>query len=121
MAETLPIEIAPIAAAASKLSVTFFIVKSPFFWRNPITGCYARTMGGRSVFAISEAAQSLSALMWINQARFGFECGVSNRNCRSVGIACDSHLGVKLLRKRLHKTGAQPAFFHLRSDQAFPP
>ncbi|MGB8071635.1 MAG: hypothetical protein WCF55_02080, partial [Pseudolabrys sp.] len=31
MAETLPIEIAPIAAAASKLSVTFFIVKSPFF------------------------------------------------------------------------------------------
>ena len=68
-------------------------------------------MGGRSVFAISEAAQSLSALMWINQARFGFECGVSNRNCRSVGIACDSHLGVKLLRKRLHKTGAQPAFF----------
>ena len=28
--------------------------------------------------------------------RFGFECGVSNRNCRSVGIACDSHLGVKL-------------------------
>jgi hypothetical protein len=29
MAEPLPIEIAPIAAAASKLRVTFFIVKSP--------------------------------------------------------------------------------------------
>jgi hypothetical protein len=29
MAELLPIEIAPIAAAASKLRVTFFIVKSP--------------------------------------------------------------------------------------------
>jgi hypothetical protein len=38
MAETLPIEIASIAAAASKLSVTFFIVKSPVFCRNPITG-----------------------------------------------------------------------------------
>jgi hypothetical protein len=31
MAETLPIEIVLIAAAASKLSVIFFIVKSPFF------------------------------------------------------------------------------------------
>jgi hypothetical protein len=30
MAETLPIEIAPSAAAASKLNVTFFIAKSPF-------------------------------------------------------------------------------------------
>ena len=31
MPETLPIEIVLIAAAASKLSVIFFIVKSPFF------------------------------------------------------------------------------------------
>ena len=30
MAETLPIEIAPTAAAASKLNVTFFSAKSPF-------------------------------------------------------------------------------------------
>jgi hypothetical protein len=30
MAETLPIEIAPTAAAASKLNVTFFIAKPPF-------------------------------------------------------------------------------------------
>ena len=35
MVETLPIEIAPIAAAASKLRVTFFIVKSPFFFEKP--------------------------------------------------------------------------------------
>src|ERR1039458_7309192 len=42
--------------------------------------------------------------------RFGFECRMSNRHRRSVSIACGIHLGVKLLRQRLHKTGAQPAF-----------
>ena len=48
MAETLPIEIAPIAAAASKLSVTFFIVKSPFFLEKP-DHRLLRTRNGRAL------------------------------------------------------------------------
>jgi len=48
MAETLPIEIAPIAAAASKLSVTFFIAKSPFFLEKP-DHRLLRTRNGRAL------------------------------------------------------------------------
>ena len=47
-AETLPIEIAPIAAAASKLSVTFFIAKSPFFLEKP-DHRLLRTRNGRAL------------------------------------------------------------------------
>jgi len=107
MAETLPIEIGADRCCRKQAQCHIFHHKiSIFFWRNPITGCYARAMGGRSIFTISEAAQSLSALMWINQARFNareHEAGLSGsdssdrypvgdrsiaRSCSATGITC---------------------------------